>query len=121
MADPIDKPRQSCVKRPTAKLTDVNNLQQPALSFQQAAVEAERARLQLEEATAHPSPVLPSSSPPATSSCEVHTFEEEEIFLDQDVDAMSESDIANELSWEELWLVDPNDIAESDTEVIDSV
>ena len=53
--------------------------------------------------------------------CEVHTFEEEEIFLDQDVDAMSESDVANELSWEELWLVDPNDIAESDTEVIDSV
>ena len=68
MADPIDKPRQSRVKRPTAKLTDVNNLQQPALSFQRAAVEAERARLQLEEATAHPSPVLPPSSPPATSS-----------------------------------------------------
>ena len=35
--------------------------------------------------------------------------------------AISESDVANELSWEELWLVDPNDIAESDTEVIDSV
>jgi len=68
MTDPIDKPHQSHIKWPIAKLTDVNNLQQSALSFQQAAVEAEQARLQLEETTAHSSPVLPSSGPPATSS-----------------------------------------------------
>jgi len=40
MADPIDKPHQSRVKRPATKLTDINNDQQPALSFQCAAVEA---------------------------------------------------------------------------------
>jgi hypothetical protein len=48
---------------------------------------------------------------------EVRAFTEEEIFLDQDVDESGSGDTANELSWEELW-IDPNEVAESDTEVV---
>ena len=69
MTDPIDRPRPSRVKCPTAKLADVNNLQQPALSFQRVAVEAERLRLQQDaEIALPPNSSLPPSSPSATST-----------------------------------------------------
>jgi len=70
MTDPIDRPCPSRVKRPTAKLADVNNLQQPALSFQHVAVEAERLWLQQDtEIALPPNSSLPPSSPSATSTC----------------------------------------------------
>ena len=69
MTDPIDRPRPSRVKCPTAKLANVNNLQQPALSFQRVAVEAERLQLQQDaEIALPPNSSLPPSSPSATST-----------------------------------------------------
>jgi hypothetical protein len=69
MTEPVDRPRQSRIKRPTAKLTDLNNLQQPALSFQRAAVEAERVRLQQDvDPPSQPNSSLPPSSPFAAST-----------------------------------------------------
>jgi hypothetical protein len=69
MTEPVDRPRQSRIKCPTAKLTDLNNLQQPALSFQRAAVEAERVRLQQDvDPPSQPNSSLPPSSPFAAST-----------------------------------------------------
>ena len=71
MADPIDRPRPFCVSRPTAKLMDVNNLQPPALSFQRAAVEAERLHLIDTElpSASHTNTSLPQLSSSASSTC----------------------------------------------------